>query len=311
MSATEAAADEICASCGITGGDDIKLKNCTACKLVKYCGVECQRNHRSQHKRACKEQAAVLKDELLFKQPESSHLGDCPICLLHLPFAKSEDDLVFNMMPCCCKVVCTGCFYANRLREKEARLPPLCPFCRTKLPTTKKECHLNKKKRAEANDPAALFDSGMKSFEAGDYATAIEYWEKAAELGNIESHYQLSCCHKEGDGVEQDMKKATYHTEQAAIGGHPIARHNLGVLEEQKGNTERAAKHFIIAANLGLDRSLQALKWYYARGLVIKEVFAAALSAHQAAIDAIKSPQRDVAAASVAQWKKQMFPEGC
>eukprot|EP00984_Skeletonema_dohrnii_P017230 scaffold7802_cov115-Skeletonema_dohrnii-CCMP3373.AAC.1 len=68
-----------CASCGIAEVDDIKLKKCTACYLVKYCSVKCQRNHRPQHKRACKKRAAELRDEILFKQPESRDLGDCPI----------------------------------------------------------------------------------------------------------------------------------------------------------------------------------------------------------------------------------------
>jgi hypothetical protein len=94
MAATHEA-EEICASCGIEGGgeENIKLKKCNACYLVKYCGVECQRKHRPQHKRACKKRAAELKDELLFKQPESTHLGDCPICLLPIPIATSQDTL--------------------------------------------------------------------------------------------------------------------------------------------------------------------------------------------------------------------------
>lgn len=37
----------------ITGGDDVKLKICTACKLLKYCSVNRQKNHRSYHKKAC------------------------------------------------------------------------------------------------------------------------------------------------------------------------------------------------------------------------------------------------------------------
>eukprot|EP00984_Skeletonema_dohrnii_P007364 scaffold2671_cov81-Skeletonema_dohrnii-CCMP3373.AAC.4 len=68
-----------CAACGIAGGDDIKLKKCTACKSVRYCGVKCQKEHRPQHKKECKKRAAELRDEILFKQPESSDLGDCPI----------------------------------------------------------------------------------------------------------------------------------------------------------------------------------------------------------------------------------------
>jgi hypothetical protein len=33
---------------------------------------------------ACKKRAAELRDEILFKQPENTHLGDCPICFLPL-----------------------------------------------------------------------------------------------------------------------------------------------------------------------------------------------------------------------------------
>ena len=50
--------DEACANCGKHGGDIVKLKNCTACRLVKYCGVDCQKTHRKQHKKACKQRAA-------------------------------------------------------------------------------------------------------------------------------------------------------------------------------------------------------------------------------------------------------------
>ena len=32
------------ANCGSLGGEDgVKLKNCTACLLAKYCNVNCQR----------------------------------------------------------------------------------------------------------------------------------------------------------------------------------------------------------------------------------------------------------------------------
>jgi len=37
----------------------------------------------------------------------------------------------------------------------------------------------------------------------------------------------------EGQGVEKDKKKDVYHLEQAAIGGHPNARHNLGVVKRE------------------------------------------------------------------------------
>jgi hypothetical protein len=81
MSADSEAADEVCASCGIAQVDDTKLKKC-ACNLVKYCGVECQTNHRLQHKKACKKRLAELRDDKLFTQPDESHWGECPICCL-------------------------------------------------------------------------------------------------------------------------------------------------------------------------------------------------------------------------------------
>ena len=72
--ATMEVADEVCASCGVKGGgdDNITLKSCNGCFLVKYCSVKCQRERWPQHKKACKKRAAELKDELLFKQPEST-----------------------------------------------------------------------------------------------------------------------------------------------------------------------------------------------------------------------------------------------
>ena len=71
-----------CASCGIAEVDDVKLKPCDGCDLVNYCSDTCQQDHKSLHEILCKERAAELRDEILFRQPESTHLGDCPICFL-------------------------------------------------------------------------------------------------------------------------------------------------------------------------------------------------------------------------------------
>ena len=84
--------------------------------------------------------------------------------------------------------------------------------------------------------------------------------------------------------------------EEASIRGHPGARNNLACYEDMNGEIDRAVKHWIIAANLGDDDAILNLKECYKAGVVSKEDFAAALRAHQAADDATKSPQRDVAA---------------
>mmetsp|Transcript_17119 Transcript_17119/g.29031 ORF Transcript_17119/g.29031 Transcript_17119/m.29031 type:complete len:303 (+) Transcript_17119:67-975(+) len=290
----EIAADICCASCGIGGVDDVKLKKCDACDLVHYCSNNCEQDHLSQHEQLCKERAAELRDEILFKQPESSDLGDCPICCLPL----SLDRNLSILNECCGKLVCVGCDYANLKRELQGRLQPKCLFCRQPMKKNVEERERNTRmmKRVEANDPVAIYEMGKNRYFEGDYKSAFKYFSKAAGLGDAEAHYLLSVMYRKGDNVEKDEKKEVYHLEEAAIGGHPKARHNLGFVELKNGRHARAVKHLIIAANLGHYKATRALKLCYAEGHVSKEVFAAALRAHQAAVDATKSPQREEAA---------------
>ncbi len=100
-----------------------------------------------------------------------------------------------------------------------------------------------------------------------------------------------------GEGVEKDYENTIYNWEKAAIGGHPTARYNLACHEGGNGNFERAVKHYIIAAKLGHEKSMKALWKYYAQGTISKEKLDATLRAHQSAIDATKSAQRDAAEA--------------
>ncbi len=288
----EAAADDVacCASCGKAEVDDVKLKKC-ACNLVKYCSVGCQKNHRPQHKKTCKKRMAEIRDDRLFTQPDESHLGECPICCLPLPVDYSK----WAINSCCCKAICDGCSHANKKRELEQGLEQRCPYCREKLPDTDEEIDKNYMKRAKADDPAAIRLMGEKCHRQGDIEGAFQYYTKAAALGEAGAHYNSSVLYRQGEGVERDAKKEIYHLEEAAIGGHPAARYNLGCYEEGNGNIERAVKHYIIAAKLGLDVGLGAVKKGFVKGVVSKEDYAAALRGHQAAVDATKSAQRDVA----------------
>lgn len=280
-----------CASCGISEDDVIKLKKCTACNHVRYCSVTCQKNHRPQHKRACKRRAAELRDKILFQQPKSTHQGDCPICLLPLPHDISK----ITLKSCCCKLMCKGCVHANYLREEEEGIESTCPFCRRPVPKTAAGAKLNRTRRIEKNDPAAMQEEGARCCVEKDYAGALELWTKAAELGDADAHYQLSVMHYFDRSTERDVKRELYHMEEAAIRGHQIARHNLGCHEGRNGRIKRAMKHFIIAANLGDDLSMKMIKDGYVEGEVRKEDFAAVLRAHQAAVDATESPQREEA----------------
>ncbi|KAK1745504.1 hypothetical protein QTG54_003428 [Skeletonema marinoi] len=146
-------------------------------------------------------------------------------------------------------------------------------------------------KRVAVNDPLAFQQMGVRYYEEGDYDTAFGYFTKAAEL----------------DRCEKNEEKEKIHSEEAAIAGHPIARYNLAIIEGCIGREKRemsylnrSVKHFIIAANLGCNDSIQQLKHYYSAGWVSTEDFAAALRANQAAVDATKSPQREVGLREVA-----------
>ena len=280
-----------CASCGIEEVDDIKLKECDACDLVRYCSDGCQREHKSQHEEACKKRAAELRDELLFRQPDSSHRGDCLICCLPMPLDRSKS----TIMTCCSIVICDGCEHANQMREIEGKLQQTCPFCRKPTPSTVEEGDKQRMKRVEANDPVSMRNEGVDHYDKGDYSSAFECFTKSAELGDAEAHHSLALLYHKGHGVEKDRGKDIYHMEEAAIGGHPKARSNLAWHELKNDNIERAVKHLIVAATLGCDLSIKALMRMFKEGDVKKEVLAAALRAHQAAVDATKSPQREAA----------------
>jgi len=289
MSADEGEEASCCASCGIAEVDEIKLKECDDCDLARYCSDACQKEHKSQHQQECKKRAAELRDEILFKQPESTHIGDCPICMVPLPLDSTKS----IMWSCCSKIICNGCAYANDLREEEAKLGHSCPFCRKPVPSTDKQCDKQMMKRIAANDPVAMRQKGIEQYEKGDYRRAFEYYTRAAELGDAAAKYGLGRMYEFGKGVEKDEGKEIHYLEEASIGGHPSARRALGWKEWYIGNSERALKHFSLGAKLGDDDSIEMLMIAFKSGLVSKDDLASALRAHQAAVDATKSPPRD------------------
>jgi TPR repeat protein len=190
-------------------------------------------------------------------------------------------------------MICKGCNYANQMREIELGLEPRCAFCREPVELSQEEHDKRIMERIKKNDPVAMTNMGKKHRNEGDYGKALQYYTKAAELGDAAAHGCLASLYDQGKGVEKDEKKAVYHLEQAAIGGHPQARFLLGAHEMKNGRFERSAKHVIIGANLGCEKSLKVIKDFYVEGIVSKEDYAAALRGYQSAVNEIKSAERE------------------
>ena len=136
---------------------------------------------------------------------------------------------------------------------------------------------------------------GVMRDKEGDYSSAFEYYTKAASLSDVRAHCKLGDMYYQGRGVEKDEKKALYHWDEAAIGGHPDARHIIALTEMLNDRYERAVKHLIIAANLGSEESMKQLWMCFSMGYVSKDELSVTLRAHHAAVNATKSPQRKAA----------------
>ncbi len=279
----------LCSSCGIPAVNHATWKKCDCsrggCGRVKYCSDECKAWHSNTHKEE-------LRTKKLFTQPEKNQLGECPICCLPL----SNDMNRSIMMGCCNKIICDGCSYANKKREIEQRLRHRCAFCREPLPKTPEEgVKRDLMKRVKADDPMALWYSGKRHQMDGSYEAAFDHLTRAAELGVAAAHRALSGMYYDGQGVTKDMKMSIYYAEQAAMLGCPDSRYDLGVYDVKKGKYDKAKKHFIMLANIGYDGSLKWLKELYVDGKASKEDYADALRAYQAAVNAAKSREREVA----------------
>ena len=238
-------------------------------------------------------------DDKLFQDPPPKE--DCPICMLPMPYSSGLCGVYTTYLPCCGKLLCTGCSNAEDEEMIKGNIKPWCSLCRVPLPTSAKERHQRYEKQMKLNDAEAFSNLGS-SYKDGafglpqDFNKAIELWNRGAELGSNNAHYNLAIAY-----YHQDIKqngKSIYHWKLAAIGGHEIARHNLGATEEESGDMDRAMKHFMIAARSGYEKSLKEVGNGYKAGYVTKDEYANTKRAYQVCVDEMKSKKRSIVAAS-------------
>jgi len=59
------------------------------------------------------------------------------------------------------------------------------------------------------------------------YATALEWWRKAADQGHADAQYNIGVCYDHGTGVEQSSATALEWWRKAAAQGHAAAQSNV------------------------------------------------------------------------------------
>ena len=288
----------MCGNCGKGEEESAALKNCVACKMVKYCSRDCQKAHRSQHKKECRKRAAELHDEALFKH--SLQAEECPICFLRLPSIRTGR----RYKSCCGKVICSGCIYSVRLTTGKS----MCPFCRAIAPKTDEEIIKQIKKRAQVDDAQAIHNLACYYYQGKfdlpqDRDKALELWQRAGELGVVNSYYNIGTAYDFDNDHGVDEKKAKHYYELASIGGDEYARHSLGCYECIAGNMDRAIKHCMIAVEFGNNESLKTIQQMHKDGYATKQHYANALRVYQAYLGEVKSDDRDKAAAYDEQYK--------
>ena len=110
-------------------------------------------------------------------------------------------------------------------------------------------------------DVPADWASGQQAFAAGDYESALLYFELARDAGQdgVAVHYNIAVC---------QFKLSRFGEARATFGyiaaNYPkmrgLAEYNLGLVERRLGNDAAARQHFITAwDNSGDDETLQSL----------------------------------------------------
>ena len=198
---------------------------------------------------------------------------DCAICLVPLPFVKSET----YYQPCCGNDICKACYRENEAsinkqndeKNTSKKIIFTCPFCRELEPTNGLEYLRQLQARCLQNDHHAfrlmggLYREGLNGAPKDDLK-ALDCWIRAIELGSPAACVSIGNCYDKGEIGAIDKERAALFEEIGALRGDLKARHNIGCSEYNNfGHYEVGIRHWKIAAEAGYQISLNALKVIY------------------------------------------------
>ena len=108
-----------------------------------------------------------------------------------------------------------------------------------------------------------------------EYAEAVKWLRKAADLGEPNAQYNLGICYYNGQGVKQDFEEAVKWLKKAAGQGVVFAQYNLGVCyyggQGVKQDFEEAVKWFRLAADQEFPAAQYNLGLCYATGKGVRK----------------------------------------
>lgn len=108
-----------------------------------------------------------------------------------------------------------------------------------------------------------------------DYAQAMEWYEKAADLGNTDAMTNVGYMYQHGYGVERDYTAAVEWYRKAVDLGNVAAMNNIGYMYMEgygvKQNYSVALKWFVKAANLGDTIAMTNIGYMYESGRGVEQ----------------------------------------
>lgn len=134
------------------------------------------------------------------------------------------------------------------------------------------EQQLMQEVRAEKGE--AMHELALRLIDAERAIEATSWLKRGANLGHVESCYEMGNCYYAGYGVKEDWAQAFFYYEQAAQAGHPDAINNLADMylngEHVTVDEGRALELFKQAANLEVPEAMFTLGMMYEQGIGIE-----------------------------------------
>ncbi len=142
------------------------------------------------------------------------------------------------------------------------------------------------------------FEAGLKAYNDGNHAKALQIWRPIAKSGHTLAQYNIGVAYAQGTGVKKDMVKASRWWKLSALQGHRDSSYNLGLVyargaKDVPQDLALAAHWWQQAAIHGDAIAQYNLGMMYARGEGVKQNLETAirwwqLSANQGFIGAKK-----------------------